>query len=115
MWLNFLVDDRQCGNMTKLEKKNHCTRPTLVCPMVLGDIFLAQNNSGKLTIRSSVFLFFQFCDIKNLIWLMLPKNSDISPMYTGKKRILQKFPNSFCLQTTKSVRNKNTPYKVCSM
>jgi hypothetical protein len=46
MWLNFLVDDRQCGNMTNLEKK-HCTRPTLVRPMVLGDMFLAQNNSGK--------------------------------------------------------------------
>ncbi len=67
MWLNFLVDDLQCGNMTKLEKK-HCTRPTLVQPMVLGDMFLAQNNGSKLTIRSSVFLFFQFYDIKILIW-----------------------------------------------
>jgi hypothetical protein len=53
--------------MTKLEKK-HCTRPTLVQPMVLGDMFLAQNNGSKLTIRSSVFLFFQFYDIKILIW-----------------------------------------------
>jgi len=63
--------------------------------MVLGDIFLAQNNSGKLTIRSSVFLFFQFCDIKNLIWLMLPKTSDISPMYTTKKEFCKSFPNFF--------------------
>jgi hypothetical protein len=63
--------------------------------MVLGDIFLAQNNSGKLTIRSSVFLFFQFCDIKNLIWLMLPKTSDISPMYTTKKEFCKSFPIFF--------------------
>jgi hypothetical protein len=34
--------------------------------MVLGDIFLAQNNSGKLTITTSVFLLFQVLDIKNL-------------------------------------------------
>jgi hypothetical protein len=95
-------------------KKKHCTRPTLVCPMVLGDMFLAQNNSGKITIRSSVFFFFQFCDIKNLIWLMLPKNRDISPMYTRKKEFSKSFP-IFCQQTTKFVRNKNTPYKVYGM
>ncbi len=35
--------------------------------MVLGDIFLAQNNSGKLTFTNNVFLFFQIFDIKNLV------------------------------------------------
>jgi 1,4-dihydroxy-2-naphthoate octaprenyltransferase len=58
------------GQHHKFGKIKHCTRPpTLVCslcPMVLGDIFLAQNNSGKLTITISVFLLFRIFDIKNL-------------------------------------------------
>ncbi len=58
-------------------------------------MFLAQNNSSKLTIRSSVFLFFQFSDIKNLIWLMLPKNSHTSHMYTRKTEFSKSFPICF--------------------
>jgi 1,4-dihydroxy-2-naphthoate octaprenyltransferase len=59
------------GATSQIWEKKHFTRPpTLVCslwPMVLGDIFLAQNNSGKLTFTNNVFFFFQIFDIKNLV------------------------------------------------
>jgi hypothetical protein len=52
----------------KIGKKSTVPDQHWFAQWVLGDMFLAQNNSGKLTIRSSVFLCFQFCDIENLIW-----------------------------------------------
>jgi len=110
------MDKSPCGRSPegqhhKFGKKKHFTKPpTLVCslcPMVLGDIFLAQNNSGKLTTTTSVSLFFQIFDIKNLV--NASKNLATVVQFTLGKQNFPKLSQFFCQKTTKFVRKKNHP------
>ncbi len=109
------------GQHHKFGKKKHFTRPLTVvcsfCPMVLGGIFLAQNNSVKLTITTSVFLFFQIFDIKNLV--NASKNLATLVQFTLGKQNFPKLSQCFCQKTTKFVRKKKHPleglYIVCTL
>jgi hypothetical protein len=99
------------GSTLQIWEKKHFTRPpTLVCslcPMVLGDIFSAQNNSGKGTITTSVFLSFQIFDMKNLA-NTLKTLAPLVQFTLGKQNFL-KFSQFFCQKTTKLPGKKNTP------
>jgi len=75
--------------------------------MVLGDIFLTQNNSGKLTITTSVFLFFQIFDLKNLA--NDSKNLPMLVYFTLGKQNFPKLYQFLSQKKTKFVRKKKHP------
>ncbi len=75
--------------------------------MVLRDVFLAQNNSGKLTITTSVFFIFEIFDIKNLA-----NASRILAMWVqctlGKTEFSKTFPNCLAENNKICKEEKNT-------